>query len=211
MILGYNDRDLSKLRHELISETELDIFRKRKYKNRNNYTCWNRERYILAQCDICSKKYWRPSRYRPERNPKFWKGELTTSYKSKHCYSKECKNILNGLQQKKYTFENPTTDNHGYPQFSIGNGKYKKCHVYVMEQHIGKDVDAEGGEVIHHIDMDKLNYDISNLWLCDRETHAIAHESHNRCCRILMKTSGQLIFDRDMGKYYVINNNNKEQ
>ena len=95
------------------------------YKNRNNYTCWNRERYILASCDICDEKYWRPDRYRPERNPKFWAGELTTGYHTKHVCSSICHSILNSKQRRKYTRENPGIDQHGYPYY-LENGKVIK-------------------------------------------------------------------------------------
>lgn len=46
-------------------------------------------------------------------------------------------------------------------------------HRYVMEQHLGRLLDDE--EVVHHIDHNKLNNDISNLELCSNE-----HEHQSR-------------------------------
>jgi len=182
-LLGYNNRDLSELKHELISDTRLNILRKRKYKNRDNYTCWNKEKYVLASCDICDNKYWRPNRYRPERNPKFWAGELTTGYHTKHVCSSKCKSILNGLQKRKYTRKTPGINQHGYPYFEE-NGKLIKLHRLVYEETYN--VKLTSKDIIHHKDMDKENYDIDNLELLTESEHSITHGSWNKQCKFFI-------------------------
>jgi len=46
-------------------------------------------------------------------------------------------------------------------------------HRLVMEQHLGRKLTFY--EVVHHIDGDKYNNDLSNLELCTRKEHSIIH------------------------------------
>lgn len=50
---------------------------------------------------------------------------------------------------------------------------YIREHVYVMEQHLGRYL--EPGEVVHHIDCDKSNNDISNLVVLTNGQHLGVH------------------------------------
>ena len=74
-----------------------------------------------------------------------------------------------------------------------------------MEEYLGRKL--KSWETVHHIDMAKLNNDISNLWLCTAKTHHQAHSSYNEICSQLMlnfnKYAG-IEFDRELGKYYLI-------
>ncbi len=49
-------------------------------------------------------------------------------------------------------------------------------HVLIMEQHIGRKL--QEGEVVHHIDRDRSNNDLSNLQLTTREEHSKLHYEH---------------------------------
>lgn len=49
------------------------------------------------------------------------------------------------------------------------NGRSIPLHRLVVEQHIGRPLHSD--EIVHHIDHNKLNNDISNLHLCTRTTH----------------------------------------
>ena len=73
-----------------------------------------------------------------------------------------------------------------------------------MEKYLDRKL--ESWEIVHHIDMDKLNNDISNLWLCDEVTHGIAHMSFTKICEKLYynynKYSG-IDFNKDTGEYYL--------
>ena len=97
-------------------------------------------------------------------------------------------------------------DNDGNP-ISTGNGikrVEKVMHRVVMEKYLDRKL--ESWEIVHHIDMDKLNNDISNLWLCDEVTHGIAHMSFTKICEKLYynynKYSG-IDFNKDTGEYYL--------
>ena len=94
------------------------------------------------------------------------------------------------------------------------SGKYKGnlhrtkiCqHRWVMEQVVGKE--ALIGMHVHHIDMKKLNNNISNLWLCTPTQHMSAHHSFNDCCEELMGNFHKycdIKFNIETGRYYLIN------
>jgi hypothetical protein len=115
----------------------------------------------------------------------------------------------------KYTFENPTINSSGYPSFypdiddlyavrtKTGKTKMISCHQYVMCKSLGRKL--KKWEHIHHIDMTRTNYDISNLYLCTSENHQAAHDSFNRCCKDLMIYGGKIKFNKETGKYFLIN------
>lgn len=60
----------------------------------------------------------------------------------------------------------------GYVEVKTERG-YARKHVHVMEQHLGRRLDR--GEVVHHIDQDKTNNDISNLQLMTNAEHTALH------------------------------------
>lgn len=73
-------------------------------------------------------------------------------------------------------------DNEGYVMVLIssetskqGWAKYQKEHVLVMEQYLLRKL--RKGEVVHHIDGDRQNNDVSNLFLTDPPGHRLAHVS----------------------------------
>ena len=117
-----------------------------------------------------------------------------------------------------HTRENPGIDSHGYycwreqiidkngNKISTGDGnkrRYVYLHRYNMEQYLGRKLLKS--EIIHHIDMDKTNNDIGNLWLCTDSQHKIAHNSFNKLCAEGMKKAVQFKFNVETGRYYLIN------
>ena len=58
---------------------------------------------------------------------------------------------------------------------SYDNGKPKRKHQIIMERHIGRPL--KKNEVIHHIDGNKRNNDLSNLLLTTRSEHAKIHKA----------------------------------
>ena len=58
---------------------------------------------------------------------------------------------------------------------SYKDGKTKRKHQVIMEEHIGRKL--KNNEVIHHIDGDKRNNEISNLLLTTRNEHAKIHKA----------------------------------
>ena len=51
--------------------------------------------------------------------------------------------------------------------------KYRSVHVVAMEKNIGRKLNSN--EVVHHIDGNKSNNDLSNLALMTRSEHARLH------------------------------------
>jgi len=65
-------------------------------------------------------------------------------------------------------------DDHPCPTYTSSSGtKYLLEHRYVMEQHIGRYLDPR--EVVHHIDGDQSNNDISNLQLFANQSEHISN------------------------------------
>lgn len=59
------------------------------------------------------------------------------------------------------------------------NGKKKDYHRYIMEVEIGRELSSQ--EIVHHIDGDKQNNDISNLMVMPLKEHARLHSSGIPC------------------------------
>jgi hypothetical protein len=75
---------------------------------------------------------------------------------------------------------------------------YVFCHRKVMQEYLGRKLTDD--EVVHHIDGDKLNNDIENLYLTDKSKHAIAHDSAEKLCLELYK-KGFVDFNKETGQY----------
>lgn len=84
-------------------------------------------------------------------------------------------------------------------EFSARNwSDYKKEHVVVMEQFLGRPLEKK--EVIHHIDGDKLNNELVNLLLTDHAGHKKAHWSLQSLSYRLVQL-GLVEFDSDRFEY----------
>jgi len=100
-------------------------------------------------------------------------------------------------------------DVHGYKMKYVGCDKrnrtrngwssYKKEHILVIEEYIGRKL--EKGEVIHHIDGNKLNNSLDNLVLLKREkNHRVIHNSLQEVGYELYNL-GIIVFNRDKERY----------
>jgi hypothetical protein len=65
----------------------------------------------------------------------------------------------------------------GYLIYTRGPNLMRGVHVVVMETHIGRRLHKH--EVVHHIDENKLNNDLSNLQLMTRSEHTSLHRVKN--------------------------------
>jgi len=183
------------------------IISKKNKKAGANGGYWRHLYFTIYKCKYCSEN-------------------AISSYKAIVCsrYS-ECFSLHAGIQIAKdniiHTRENPGLSSQGYycwriatldengNKISTGDGNHRTYifeHRVVMEEYLGRKL--KSWETVHHIDMAKLNNDISNLWLCIAKTHHKAHSSYNKICSQLMldynKYSG-IDFNRETGEYYLVN------
>jgi hypothetical protein len=75
-------------------------------------------------------------------------------------------------------------------------------HRWIIEKYLNRKLTKD--EHVHHIDMSRINNKLSNLWVCNRKQHMIAHHSFNECCEKLM-IKGDIKFNIEIGKYYLVN------
>lgn len=104
----------------------------------------------IIQCANCGKSFY------STRN-QFCSKQCVSEYKSKNC-------------------EHKTYNENGYIcKYVRGYNKKGnvKMHRAVMEEHLGRRLSPD--EVVHHIDGDKTNNDISNLAVMSREEHSSLH------------------------------------
>lgn len=89
---------------------------------------------------------------------------------------------------------------------SSGRRVWRQEHRHVMEIHLGRKLSSNAH--VHHINFDKTNNDIENLYLCRNSSH---HKTiHNSAQTALgsalavskLMLSGHLAFDREVGRYY---------
>lgn len=69
-------------------------------------------------------------------------------------------------------------------------------HIIVMEKHIGRFLEED--EVVHHIDENRLNNDISNLYLCTKSNHGKLHQKIENLAILLYKHK---LINFEDGKY----------
>lgn len=91
---------------------------------------------------------------------------------------------------------------HGnYVYKSIGVNMRQPLHRYLMEKLLGRKL--RDGEVIHHIDGDKYNNNLSNLFLCkNMAQHRVLHSQANEIVFELVKR-GVVCFDFEKGVYKI--------
>lgn len=91
---------------------------------------------------------------------------------------------------------NPTDDG----QVRRGWQAYKKEHIVIIENALKRSLKKD--EIVHHIDGDKQNNHIENLYLTDRIGHREAHQSLQEIGYMLLRL-GFLRFDSTEGRYFV--------
>lgn len=103
----------------------------------------------------------------------------------------------------------------GYPEIYIGKnypyrtGGYKHIreHQYVMEIHLQRRLAK--GEVVHHIDGDKTNNSLENLYLTSVTEHNKLHAESENLIFLLVK-QGLVNFNRETGRYELARKDNDE-
>ena len=75
---------------------------------------------------------------------------------------------------------------------------YISEHRFIAEQLVGRILNHD--EFVHHIDMDKTNNDISNLFVSKQRGHRSIHYSFNRLCKELLEKD-VIYFNKETESY----------
>lgn len=187
---------------------------KTKYSRRSKYgkyAEYSRTKTIVHwQCDECGTKFSKCRNGKYDKSRKSYCSECI----SLHGAAKLASNagraaIISKLNETK--LDKVVTGKEGYPERYIGpnypyrQGGYRHIreHIFVMETHLGRGL--KKGEVVHHIDGDKTNNSIENLYLTHVAEHNKLHAASEKLVFELVK-QGVVVFDRSIGRY-VINRN----
>lgn len=177
--------------------------RKSKFGKLNNYQ--RTKTLIHWQCDNCNKEFTKARNGTYDNTAKSYCGT---------CISKIGKNKLASIAGFQSKVKNKFTPNigkvvvgkEGYPEIYIGKdypyrkGGYRSIreHLYVMECYLERGL--RSGEVVHHIDGDKTNNNIDNLYLTSVAEHNKLHAESESIVFALLK-KGIVIFNKDSGRY----------
>lgn len=144
-----------------------------KYRKFCSHQCASKARKTKKKvlCDFCSKNFEKPF------------SELKRT-KFNFCQPK-CYQMFN-RGSRAFRFKNGSLTQDGYKVIYV-NGKRILEHRYVMEKFLNRKLSNK--EIVHHIDENKLNNQISNLQITDRKEHRTIHKTgqwsrkYNRCIR----------------------------
>ena len=89
-----------------------------------------------------------------------------------------------------------------------GNNGYVFEHILVMEQHLGRYITTD--EVVHHIDENRQNNDLSNLRLLDAQSKHMTHHMTDKhyCLGKHIDTSDRVCFQCGSNETYIRKPNN---
>ena len=140
--------------------------------------------------------------------------------KTGYCRKCHSKHIQSGIKRPQFSGENSKRwgggeyiSSDGYIMIKIpdkflesGRQVYKRQHIVLYEQHIGRELKTTkggAGEQIHHIDGNKQNNGIDNLLLCKNVSeHRLIHDSLEKVALELYK-KGVIKFNKELKKYYL--------
>jgi hypothetical protein len=162
---------------------------------------WSTKDKVLVRCEICEN----------ER----WLSYVVATNSSKRTGMHRCKSCaLTGIEkphlrgkpvytasgEEHHSWKGGTyVSSDGYRKVRTSKRSYKSEHVLVIEEEIGRPLDP--GEVVHHIDGDKLNNLSENLVVMPKQSHhKIAHHSLQQVGYELVR-SGLVFFNRDTMEY----------
>lgn len=91
----------------------------------------------------------------------------------------------------------------GYVMVQTGTRQYQREHLLIMGQHVGRRIRSEEGEVVHHINLDKICNEVSNLVILPSESdHRSAHRSLTKVAAFLV-CRGLVKYVRESNEYVI--------
>jgi polyhydroxyalkanoate synthesis regulator phasin len=162
--------------------------------------------YVTRICDVCGH----------EQVINYWNAYKKDRHLCRYCNNNEQgKNRIGKFEAYNKGFKNKPKDlgnfyinSGGYVEVWVGKhtlpgraGGYYREHRLMVEKDIGRLLTTK--EVIHHIDGDKVNNKLSNLFLCsDDKHHQNVHSQLERVATTLVK-EGVIRFSKQSGEYYI--------
>jgi hypothetical protein len=191
---------------EELTETN-NYTKKSKFGKLSEYT--RTKKIIRWKCDHCFAEFTKA------KNGKIYDPE-SKSY-CKNCISKIGVAKLAGSAGYQAKIKNKFTNRvgtvisgkEGYPEVYIGKdypyrpGGYRciREHIFVMETYLQRRI--EKGEIVHHIDGNKKNNKLENLFLTTVAEHNKLHAESESIIFELVK-QGLVIFNRDTARYELV-------
>ena len=142
----------------------------------------------ILQCGTCNQPFEINHRNISKRKKFLCKKCTYETRVEKIIQTNKNKNKAQLLSSKGYEYVTEPSAKHGY---IFGHRK-------VMELFLGRSLTKT--EVVHHIDNNKLNNKIENLWFTDSVGHKKAHQQLIQLAFELVEKE-IIIFDKKMGKY----------
>ena len=115
----------------------------------------------MSECQMCGKTF-RPKNIKNKTGKRFCSCECSIKYQ---------------VGENNPSWKGGTIFSNGYKVVKIDK-KYKYVHQKIMEDNIGRKISK--GEVVHHVDGNKLNNNIDNLLLLRKEEHDKLHRLERR-------------------------------
>lgn len=163
----------------------------KKVKTKTTKSGFTREKYVIRKCDFCGKIE-EANFYVVERGRKLHPG-------IDYCFLCSRKNRKPSIKGKDHGNFKHGLSSHGYKRITI-NGQRIYEHRLIAEQILGRKLSKE--ESIHHIDLNKINNDKNNLFICENEKeHQKIHQSANSLALNLLNTT--VYFDK-INKIYCL-------
>lgn len=165
-----------------------DIFIKRVYRSTGrSVPC----KYVKRVCDDCGHE--EDARYDAILKGRRIRGDDTD-------YCKKCSvghRVWTKRGQNHGGFRQ-TNNRTYYKTINTEDGRRMALHRYLYEKYLGRKL--ETCERVHHIDLDKQNNDLENLFLCSTvHLHNLIHDSLEKCGFLFFENS--IWFDREKGRY----------
>lgn len=181
--------------------------RKVKHKSGKIISKWFTRTIYFFKCDNCGSRFSRAA------NAIGHKKRLSPQYKHfcSECFSPKLAADLGRDTYRKNLDKrigDRQVDSCGYMTIYVANthahsdgycGRIRE-HILKMENYLGRSL--EKGEVVHHVDGDKLNNEIENLDLCSVGQHNACHACSEQIVFELYKR-GLVGYDRTNKKYFL--------
>ena len=178
------------------------------------------EKKVVLVCDLCGKEtitLWH--NYIQYQRKNGWTGNS----KCQPCAARNTGIRMKGKRNPRILSRNTRTgsasqnwkggkyiDLHGYVMVLVRHGKrlegesgwarYKKEHIVLIEEHLGRTLGKS--EIVHHINGDKQDNRLENLWVSTHSEHRKAHISLIDI-GFQLTQSGVITFDKELGVYIV--------